>query len=68
MEFAIRLFFAVFAGAFKRFVVPGLAVAAVIALITGISGGSWLMAGGITLGVELVVLVVASLSALQRPW
>lgn len=68
MEFAIRLFLLVLGSAVKRFWLPGLAIVAVVALITGLSGGSWLMAGGITLAIELVVGVVASLSALQRPW
>lgn len=64
----IRLFALVFLGAIKRFWIPAVLVIAAVAAIAFISGGSALWAAGITTTIALVVAVVASIGALNRPW
>lgn len=61
-----RLFLMVFGSAFKRLFLPAVAVIAVITLIAFLSGGSALWAAGISTGVALVALVIASISGINN--
>lgn len=68
MEFVIRLFLLVFGSVVKKLWLPAVAVIAVVALITYLSGGSALWAAGITAGIALVAAVIASISGINRGW
>lgn len=68
MGFVLQLFWLVFAGAFKKLWLPAVAVIAVIALIAFLAGGSALWAAGISAGVALVALIVASIAGMNRGW
>lgn len=68
MEFAIRLFFLVLGGAFKKLWFPAVLVIAAVAAIAFFSGGSALWAAGITTVIALVALVIASISGMNRGW
>lgn len=68
MEFAIRLFLSVLGAVCKRFLVPAIAVTAVICAITAFSGGSWLMAAGICAAISVVAGLVTAFAAINRGW
>lgn len=64
----VYLFFAILGDILKKYIVAGLGVIALVALVVALCGGNFLLGAGLTAGVGLVIAVIVAMSAINGGW